>query len=50
MQRVLVAPGESVGVVCSDSETGYVDVVVESGQIALWAEGDGAMELRLERD
>ena len=47
---VTLAPSESVGVSCSESGAGYIDVVAEPGRIALHAEGDKAMELRIDRD
>ncbi len=45
-----LATGESVGVVSSDSETGYVNIVAEEAVLALYAEGDRSLELRLDRE
>jgi hypothetical protein len=57
--RVVVEPwgdfvdlpaGGSIGVISSDTETGYVNIVSTESLLALWAEGDRSLELRLARE
>jgi hypothetical protein len=44
-----LAAGASIGVTSSDTETGYVNIVSDESVLALYAEGDRSLELRLDR-
>jgi hypothetical protein len=45
-----LAAGGSIGVVSSETETGYVNIVCDESVLALYAEGDKSLELRLDRE
>jgi hypothetical protein len=46
---VTLKPGDSIGVICSDTTDGYVILNLAPTQLELWAEGDRHLELRLDR-
>ena len=42
---VMLKPGDSIGVICSDTTDGYVNLVLAPSQLDLWAEGDRDLQL-----